>query len=50
MLVKGNVAYAGPPKRAPSYFGVASYADIFRALEKKDGDLWGASFGGQLPC
>lgn len=50
VLVKGNVAYAGPPKRAPSYFGVESYADIFRALEKKSGDAWGSSFGGQLPC
>lgn len=50
VLVKGNVAYAGPPKRALSYFGVTHYADIFRALEKKSGDAWGASFGGQLPC
>ncbi len=50
ILVKGNVAYAGPPKRALSYFSVSHYADIFRALDKRDGDAWGASFGGQLPC
>lgn len=50
VLVKGNVAYAGPPKRALSYFGVSTYADIFRALERRTGEAWGASFGGQLPC
>lgn len=50
VLVKGNVAYAGPPQRALPYFGVKDYADIFRVLEKKSGDAWGASFGGQLPC
>ena len=48
VLVQGCVAYAGPPGRALEHFGVPSFGDIFRVLQRKSGAAWGAAYPGQL--
>jgi ABC-type multidrug transport system ATPase subunit len=40
VLVQGHVAYFGPPRDAPGYFGVDRYAAIFPALAQRRGAEW----------
>jgi len=36
MAAGGRIAYFGPPKEAPSYFGVQSFNEIYRKVEKEE--------------
>ena len=40
VLVRGYVAFFGPPRLALSYFRVERYADLFRQLEKQSPSAW----------
>ena len=40
VLVKGRVAYFGPPEDAPAHFGVGTFAGIFEALARKAPAEW----------
>jgi len=44
VLVKGRVAYFGPPEEAPAFFGVGTFAGIFEALNTKDPAAWGKAW------
>lgn len=40
VLVKGHVAFFGPPASALAFFRVERYADLFRQLEKQPPNAW----------
>ena len=44
VLVKGKVAYFGPPEEAPAYFGVGTFAGIFEALNRQEAAAWGKAW------
>lgn len=43
VLVRGRVAFFGPPRDALSFFRVERYADLFHQLEKQSPSAWGLS-------
>jgi ABC transport system ATP-binding/permease protein len=44
----GYLCYYGAPAGALEYFGVDSYADIYRKLRERPGDEWAAAPGGEV--
>jgi ABC transport system ATP-binding/permease protein len=44
VIVRGRLAYFGPPGEMKPYFGVTDYADIYRMLENKDPVQWHDAF------
>jgi len=45
VLVRGHVAFFGPPREALSFFRVERYADLFHQLEKQSPSAWRLSAG-----
>ena len=43
VLVAGQVAFFGPPRKALSYFRADRYAELFRQLEKQSPSSWGVT-------
>jgi ABC-type multidrug transport system ATPase subunit len=41
VLVAGQVAYFGPPRKALPYFRADRYPEIFRQLDKREPSAWG---------
>jgi ABC-type multidrug transport system ATPase subunit len=44
VIVRGRLAYFGPPAEMKPYFGVSDYADIYRQLEDMDPVQWHDAF------
>lgn len=44
LLVRGHVAFFGRPADALTFFDVGRYAEMFRALERRDGAAWARAF------
>ncbi|VTS07816.1 ATP-binding cassette domain-containing protein [Tuwongella immobilis] len=44
ILVRGRIAYIGPPSEAPGYFGVNRVSAIYDRLDEKEPEVWQAEF------
>lgn len=44
LLHKGKLVYFGPPKEAPTYFGVQRLSDVYELLESSPADFWADKF------
>lgn len=44
LLHRGKLAYFGPPREAPGYFGIQRLSDVYDLLETSPGDYWAERF------
>lgn len=44
LLHRGKLAYFGPPREAPGYFGIQRLSDVYDLLESSPGDYWAERF------